>query len=138
MEIKIWRTAAIVALIACLLLGIGLILALRVEKVKIVTVKQTQVVNRNVYIKETYDPKTGNLTGRETTDKTQTTDRTEIKDKETEKPLSKTFTITAGYNLKEGTLQAGAGVILFNFITIQAINPVALKFQPTILASIQF
>ena len=141
-QLKVWRGVAIAALAACLLLGIGLALATRIEKVKTVTVQITKFIKKNVYVErhETYDPSTGHLTGVTTT----TTDRTEsgtketIKEKETEKPVSKTMILTAGYDLRAGTFTAGAGVVILNFIAVQATNPVALKFQPAIFVSVLF
>jgi hypothetical protein len=142
MDVKIWRTIAIVAAIGCLLLGVGLILALRMEKIKTITIEKTKFINRDIITVryEKHDPATGNLTEvtETTTDKTKEGSKDSIHDKEVEKPVDKTFLISAGYNLRAGTFTAGAGVVILNFIAVQGTNPVALKFEPAIMASLLF
>lgn len=139
---KFWRTAAIVMAAIALLLAIGLKLQSRMEKVKTITIEKTQFIKKNIYTirHEVYSPDTGKLTNvtEETTDKTEQSNKDTTKDKETEKPVSKAFVVTIGYDIRSGTASAGAGVVLFDFLTVQAINPVALKFDPSVMASILF
>ena len=138
MEVKVWRIIAIVFIALSVLLGIGLILNSRIEKIKIIAIEKVKFIKKNIYVREEFAPDTGNIVLRVTVDKTEETDTSSIKEKEVEKSKAKIIVLSAGYNLFTGTGIAGGGVVLFDFIQIQVLNPVALKFEPTILASIVF
>ena len=133
MELKLWRGAAIVLLAVCVLLGIGLALATKYQTIKTVTVDR--IVKKNIIVRETFTP-SGTLATRETIDKTE--DKTNVKDSDIKKPVARLFVVSVSYSLTQGCALVGGGVVILDFVTVQALNPMALRFEPVVMASVLF
>lgn len=142
MALKIWRMLAIAGLAGCVILAVALALSRRIETVRVVTVEKIQTIKKNVYIerKEIYNPDTGRLAlvTETTTDRSASENREASREIERNTPTARVWTVTAGYDITTGCFYAGAGLMFFDFISLQIANPVALRIAPIVLLSAAF